>query len=243
MPTPKPLQRSACHCTKYCSAECQKIAWKQKNPPHSEFVPASVFKTAHKKECARLKRLVDETPDVQNVLEQFPWARRESDGTFCYDLALAMLGLLGRGREFGWWTQEIFRIADYKYDGLTPPTAGDWGKNLLESKLYGDRDGWKLPDAEIPWLDLTDRQKPSFPPSFEHNWKSYYDWRGLPLSSPACLLLHWPLSVYRLLYLLGFVPDNLHTGSRMKLLVYCIGVEVRSICIAFRPTPMNFFNL
>jgi len=54
---------------------------------------------------------------------------------------------------------------------------------------------------------------------------SYYKWRGLPLKSLAILLLHWPLSIYRLLYLLGFVPSENDRGGRRKLNIHCLGIE------------------
>ncbi|TDL17379.1 hypothetical protein BD410DRAFT_754422, partial [Rickenella mellea] len=71
---------------------------------------------------------------------------------------------------------------------------------------------------------------PKYPPIFEHNWRSYYDWRGIPLKSPAALLLHWPLSVYRLLFLLGFVPQDVEE-SRRKLVLYYIGVQQELDCL------------
>lgn len=92
-----------------------------------------------------------------------------------------------------------------------------------------EKTGWKLPDDEIPWLTFDDSRKmPSFPPAFEDNWKSYYEWRGLPLKSPAALLLHWPLSVYRILEKLKLTPDPTRRtigGDRESLLVHYIGAE------------------
>jgi hypothetical protein len=62
---------------------------------------------------------------------------------------------------------------------------------------------------------------------FEHNWTSYYKWRGLLITSIAVLLLHWRLSIYRLLYLLGFIPLETDGGERCKLSIHCLGIEVR----------------
>jgi hypothetical protein len=100
---------------------------------------------------------------------------------------------------------------------------------LRSDKHLDEMDGWKLPAEEIPWLTFSEgRKAPSFPPTFEHNWTSYYKWRGLPLNSPAALLLHWPLTIYRLLFLLGFL--HLETGGtvRRKLSIHLLGVEVKS---------------
>lgn len=104
----------------------------------------------------------------------------------------------------------------------------------MQPDFADERAGWKLPDDEIPWLTFDDsdsndtRKVPSFPPAFEDNWKSYYEWRGLPLKSPAALLLHWPLSVYRILKKLKLTPDDtrMRIGAEKKtLLVHYIGAE------------------
>ncbi|KAJ7628340.1 hypothetical protein FB45DRAFT_1059130 [Roridomyces roridus] len=68
-------------------------------------------------------------------------------------------------------------------------------------------------------------------PAFEESWASYYQWRGIPIESPAALLLHWPLPVYACLKALGFtlVPE---AGMRRKLTVVYAGVREE---IAFIP--------
>ncbi|KAF8963784.1 hypothetical protein BDZ97DRAFT_1819194 [Flammula alnicola] len=73
----------------------------------------------------------------------------------------------------------------------------------------------------IPGVSLP----PQLPPSFEHNWANYYKWRGLPAESPACLLLHWPLTVYRLLFILGLVATEI-PKERHHLLVHLVGIEM-----------------
>ena len=172
-----------------------------------------------------------EMPEIQAVLKQFPWARIEEDGTFVYQLALAMRNLLGKGPNFGWWAMEEYGTdISMKKILLTtcrPPTL-PWGSILLSDKHFDEKAGWTLPEEEIPWLSFDQgRAPPSFPPVFEHNWTSYYKWRGLPLTSIAVLLLHWPLSIYRLLYLLGFIPSETDGGERRKLNIHCLGIEVR----------------
>ncbi|KAJ6606055.1 hypothetical protein DFH09DRAFT_873065, partial [Mycena vulgaris] len=68
-------------------------------------------------------------------------------------------------------------------------------------------DGWRLPKEYIPSPALQNSNTcPTFPPSFEDTWTSYYQWRGLPMISPAVMLLHWLMSVYVCLKELGFVP-------------------------------------
>jgi hypothetical protein len=95
---------------------------------------------------------------------------------------------------------------------------------------------------DMPWLTFSEGQKaPSFPLVFEQNWMSYYKWRGLPLKSPAALLLHWPLSMYRLLYLLGFVPKDPGGPEHRKLTIHWLGIEVRS-AILFGTTILTHYQ-
>ena len=154
---------------------------------------------------------------MQAIAKQFPWARQQSDGTFSFVALKGSKNILGTGAEFGWWTEE--------------PCCNDrstytWGFRLLEDQHLRERDGWKLPDNHIPWLDfgLSGTVPPKAPAQFEHNWKGYYAWRGLPIESPAALLLHWPLTAFRLLSLLGFVPSP-PPSERRQLTVYLLGVE------------------
>jgi len=176
-----------------------------------------------------------EAPEIRTILKQFPWARINKDGSFSFELALAMRFLLGSGPNFGWWAMEEPDILTVKSvmtpSGYSLPTY-NWGGILLSDKHFDDESGWRLAENDIPWLTFThDRKAPSFPPTFEHNWTSYYKWRGLPLKSMAVLLLHWPLSVYRLLYLLGFSSAEGGVSERRKLNIHCLGVEVELNCL------------
>ena len=89
-----------------------------------------------------------------------------------------------------------------------------------------EAEGWRLPKEFIPTLALLSSDScPSFPPTFDANWTSYYRWRGLPIASPAAMLLHWPLSVYACLRELGLVQENA-VGARRKLTVFYVGARV-----------------
>jgi len=143
--------------------------------------------------------------------------------------------VLGSGPKFGFWALEP---PDLNVDSVVKKTLGvnrplscdTWGRILLSNKNYDEESGWKLPAEHTPWLTFSKgRRAPSFPPAFEQNWTSYYEWRGLPLKSPAALLLHWPLSIYRLLYLLGFVHTDPTGGTeRRKLTIHWLGLEVET---------------
>lgn len=184
-----------------------------------------------------------EFSEFQTILKQFPWARINKSGAFNFELALAMHHLLGSGPNFGWWAMEepdtSLTLAKVFAHGRLP--TSNWGSILLSNKYFDEESGWKLPANEIPWLTFSQgREAPSFPPVFEHNWASYYKWRGLPLKSPAALLLHWPLSVYRLLYLLGFVSSEEGGGKRRKLNIHQLGVEVRSSVLFWNTRLTNY---
>jgi hypothetical protein len=169
-------------------------------------------------------------PEIVAILKQFPWGRIEKNGKFDYPLNLALLSLLGDGPDFGWWTMQLPDKAQHlKMQILGRSVYLDThGGILLSDEHFDEAAGWKIPAEQIPWLDFGEgRKAPSFPPMFEHNWPSYYNWRGLPLESPAALLLHWPLTVYRLLFLLGFLPSKTSGSVGRKLSIHLIGVEVK----------------
>ncbi|TDL14290.1 hypothetical protein BD410DRAFT_264185 [Rickenella mellea] len=171
--------------------------------------------------CGALKEYTKESPEIMAVFFQFPWAKVEPDGHFLLNFALAIRDYLG-ARGNGWWSQGI---------GQPPQITYEIGHALLLDKHYDEHARWRLPRDEIPFLTFQENKKAlKYPPNFDHNWKSYYEWRCLPLKSPAALLLHWPLSVYRLLFLMGFVPHN-SPVSRRTLVIYYIGVEQELECL------------
>lgn len=68
------------------------------------------------------------------------------------------------------------------------------------------------------------RMPPQSLPNFADSWASYYEWRKLPISSPAAHLLHWPLTIYRMLRVLGIDAGSVQ--SRKSLTIFLVGVEV-----------------
>jgi hypothetical protein len=155
-------------------------------------------------------------PAMKVIASQFPWLWEQEDGTFDSEIVRAHLNILGTGSEFGWWTE--------------PPCCNDHATYVTGSELFGrsflsEKKGWKLPDEQIPWLDFStrDEARPNTAPVLS-SWADYYSWRRLPLQSPACLLLHWTMTLYRLLDLLKLVPAET-PKERRKLTVHYIGVE------------------
>ncbi|RDB23386.1 Zinc finger MYND domain-containing protein 15 [Hypsizygus marmoreus] len=210
-PGKKLLQCSGCKAIQYCNTECATRAW---NGIVNE---QGYMRQPHRDSCKNVQECTLKTPQMQEMAKQFPWARQQADGTFSFTPLRASKELLGSGHEFGWWTE--------------PPCCGTtmayiWGFLLLEDEHFNEHVGWKLPIRHIPWLDFDfgGSAPPKSFPSFEHNWTNYYEWRGLPMTSLAALLLHWPLSFYKLLDVLGLVPTR-PPIKRRHLTVHLVEAE------------------
>lgn len=156
-------------------------------------------------------------PQIQAIAQQFPWVQENSDGRVTFQA----IEDLRRTEDPGWWTEA-------PHDHWHKSTHDIvWGSALLQDEQLDDRKGWMLPDTHIPWLDFATigaSSPPKSPPSFEHTWASYYKWRGLPLESHAALLLHWPMTVYRLLHKLGLASSAIPI-QRRQLTIHLIGIE------------------
>ncbi|KZT32647.1 hypothetical protein SISSUDRAFT_1133057 [Sistotremastrum suecicum HHB10207 ss-3] len=207
----KPLRCSACKSAIYCSKQCAKEDWK----PYAAAGGGGMYE-GHKDNCAAMKEQMNRLDDFNRISEQFPWVVK--NGNY-YDaaLTLASLKLRGTGSSYGWWA--------------VPPgsafTAQTYGQAYLQrTNHWNEIEGWKLPEKEIPWLNFDEskgRNPPKTLPDFEDSWTSYYQWRGLPLSSPAALLLHWPLAVYRMLRELGITAGS--ADKRRSLKIFLLGLE------------------
>ncbi|KAJ6591572.1 hypothetical protein DFH09DRAFT_907151 [Mycena vulgaris] len=146
---------------------------------------------------------------------------------------LVQFGLLGTSRQkVGYWAL---------YEKREGVVVNDEALDAPWCQLT-EEEGWRLPVEHIP--SLTPQTCPSFPPTFEETWKSYYQWRGLPMTSPAASLLHWPMSVYACLKELGFVENPVSLGPRRKLTVFYVGVRVRDVSLAcsFGELALHFPN-
>ncbi|KAF7356573.1 Zinc finger MYND domain-containing protein 15 [Mycena venus] len=199
----KPKVCSACKMIYYCSPQCIKTGWK-----------------THKVHCSAFKRDGEQIPKYKAVTKQFPWTDVGYNiyGHFNENFILARFGVLGTTRrKVGYWAAHGRGVLDE--DLLDAPWC-----NLTETE------GWRLPNEFIPTLALQNPDScPTFPPTFDTNWTSYYQWRGLPIASPAAMLLHWPLSVYACLKELGLVSENA-VGARRKLTVFYVGAR-EEVCL------------
>ncbi|KZS97288.1 hypothetical protein SISNIDRAFT_249165 [Sistotremastrum niveocremeum HHB9708] len=194
-----------CKAVIYCGPECSRASWQLRAGPDG-------VKKGHKKDCARIKESRLRVARFTTLSDQFPWIVKMGDASYT-SLSLATKGLVGCGPSFGWW-------ADHNCIKSHMPSY------LHRKTHYTEEQGWKLPDAEIPWLSFDEtkgRNPPESLPAFEDSWKSYYEWRRLPMSSPAAFLLHWPLSLYRMLCELGFTPGTVE--RRKTINIHLIGPE------------------
>ncbi|KAJ7210802.1 hypothetical protein GGX14DRAFT_565402 [Mycena pura] len=242
VPTVNALRRcSGCSSVLYCSKKCQLLSWKgtSKNPE------------SHKALCSRFKRHIFLVEEVQTLIKSFPWGRVEPDGTFYHDCALARFNVLG-GDGFGFWSQSGWGLFEEEEEDeflkihlqQCPAWGEKWkrdkekralvtfidGQDLLKEAHLNDADGWKLPAS------LTVRR--CFPPSAEElppsrlcslirTWDEWHSWRGVSKSSPASLLMHFPLSIYwmivntlKLTCITSVEPNN-----RPRLTIHYIGAE------------------
>ncbi|THH03889.1 hypothetical protein EW146_g10322, partial [Bondarzewia mesenterica] len=222
---------SGCKAIVYCSVRCQRKDWKNENVPGG-------YMEGHKYQCANHREHMKRNPEFKAILDQFPWVQYDVHNIFHIEMVLASRGLLGEGRRgFGYWAE---------HGGKRDCASACAVCEEAPWAPLSEKDGWKLPDDEIPWLNFEGRPelKPAFPPNFEENWTSYYAWRGIPLKSPAALLLHWPLAVYRCLEELGFAErDRSNEKLRRKLKIYYIGVEFLANASIFSFTIYDLYSL
>ncbi|KAJ7741298.1 hypothetical protein B0H16DRAFT_1032304 [Mycena metata] len=190
---------SACKMIVFCSPECAKTGWR-----------------SHKPACATVKRDGERIPQYKAVIAQFPWTAIAFNtmGQFNDDFVLIQFGLLGTSRQkVGYWATH-----ERRDEAVNEVLDAPWS-------LLSEEEGWRLPTKFIPSLALDNSDnRPSFPPTFEDNWKSYYNWRGLPMESPAAMMLQWPLAVYVCLKELGFASEDA-VVRRRKLKVFYLGAR------------------
>ncbi|KAJ7675649.1 hypothetical protein DFH06DRAFT_1466480 [Mycena polygramma] len=201
----------------------------------------------HKVWCSAFKGHMGCLSEVQSVIRSFPWGRVEQDGTFFDNLARARFKLLG-GAGFGFSSQNgvgLFQddeddqwIKDRKMEN--PAAWARWekrkeeqkkikfvnGQDLLKDKHLTDNEGWKLSAEQVVHRDFLGAQPPRRRRSLLRNWDDWHSWRKVPKSSPASLLMHYPLSIYWMLTETLKVATIGPKESRVRLTVHYIGAEV-----------------
>ncbi|KAL2483402.1 zinc ion binding [Forsythia ovata] len=136
--------------------------------------------SVHKKECERLQQQMKRA----HVLSDFPFTYTQ-EASEKREVRCSLLIKHGIHRT-GMWMCEC---------------SCEGSSTLFnQSRLL---EGWNLPSALCPCKGL------SSPIPELTSWKDYYEWRCIPLCSPAALLLHWPLTIYwaiRLATLKSLIP-------------------------------------
>lgn len=186
-------------------------------------------------------------PGVRAIVAQFPWGRVEKDGSFAAEIARARFDVLG-GTDYGFWSQAAglppHHTAHQDPDGLAfkqklmaavaaataLPSNYQHGYQLLTNSLLNDEEGWKLTPDLIPRLKFDAAHSPPRLVSDVDivDWRSWYDWRGIPKESPAALLLHYPLTVYQMLvHVLKVADPKAGTASsRRDIRLHYLGAEI-----------------
>ncbi|KZT33034.1 hypothetical protein SISSUDRAFT_445453 [Sistotremastrum suecicum HHB10207 ss-3] len=207
-----PRRCGGCKAIIYCGPKCAKENWT------THIVPGVGMRQGHKHNCASVKGHMLELEKFNQISEPFSW-NVKNGSYYDYDLTLGSFKLHGGGPAFGFWN--------------IPPCGSvkekAFGQALQRATHFDEVEGWKLPDKDIPWLNFDEargRNPPKSLPNFEDSWTSYYEWRGLPMSSPAALLLHWPLSVYRLLRELDISPGTAEDRKTVKIFMEGIETEL-----------------
>ena len=186
---------------------------------------------------------MEKLTETQAIVRTFPWGRLEKDGTFCYDIACARFGVLGSSG-YGYWSQRggmaphaelgpLSVTSDKTLGGLLKLEDFIDGNDLLKRAHLSDEQGWKLPTHLIPYSDFSHKfaKKPVLVTELSEpikDWRGWYEWRQLPLESPAALLMAFPLSIYQMLVRCLEVtsPSAGSANKRVSLRVHVIGVEV-----------------
>ncbi|KAL4069501.1 hypothetical protein J3A83DRAFT_3572948 [Scleroderma citrinum] len=194
---------------------------------------------SHKYFCPKNKHHMEKVPLVQAILKQFPWGRVEKDGTFADQFIYAYFGVLGH-EGFGYWSipgGNIPHVDNPDAIGSTipnpikvaPQQGYQHGYMLLFNEHLDEKAGWKLEERLIPKLQFDSGTEPAIASSVQvTDWKSWYQWRNLPLESPAALLMHYPLTVYQLLVpVLHLTSPSRNSAERRQTLnVHYLGPEV-----------------
>ncbi|KAJ6556227.1 hypothetical protein B0H19DRAFT_1293235 [Mycena capillaripes] len=99
-------------------------------------------------------------------------------------------------------------------------------QDLSKNRHLDDDEGWKLPTDRFLPRDFSRIQRLSRASSPLRNWDDWHTWRRIPKSSPASLLMHYPMSIY---WMLTETLNVASLGSKephAHLTVHYIGAEL-----------------
>jgi hypothetical protein len=174
---------SQCKAVLYCSTACQTADWKD---------GSANGRKSHRHWCPQLQKHMARLPETQSLAKFFPWLRLTASGIFPRDQVLAALGLLGEDK--GYWSRPSSRAA-HAAQHSQPKT---YGVMLYRASFPDDDEAWRLPPSAYPRLRSlsTDCCPSPLRGRQLFTWQDYYQWRGLPASSVAALMMEFPLTLY-----------------------------------------------
>ncbi|KAK9113933.1 hypothetical protein Syun_020730 [Stephania yunnanensis] len=157
----------------------------------------------HKEECGRLEKQMMNA----HLLHHFPFPFSmeatlqvlEKKVTRCSFLMQRNLHLLGM------WKHEC-----------------NCGASVSSADYLRVNDEWGLQSLLCPCQEVPKPMSVCL-----NNWRSYYDWRCIPLNSPVAVLLHWPLTIYHSIQLAASI--NLLPEISNKLLIHYLGPD-KELC-------------
>ena len=215
---------SGCKAVFFCSQKCQKAEWK----------------TGHKVECPRFKRLTDIEADFATPSTfPMPWCHLT-----CSSTAVSYEGFLRSNNLFGvgWWKAEWASC----HIAPSPPI------NLTEP-IVDIAEGLSLPATQLPSSNIS-----THPSSQLCSWSEWHEIRGVSLESPAALVLHRALSVYYSIclcagagafeledtsievHLIGVEPEVMQLGALSEVAALLPSTRIRFVLVG--PAVPEEFN-
>nr|XP_025654433.1 zinc finger MYND domain-containing protein 15 isoform X2 [Arachis hypogaea] len=150
--------------------------------------------SSHKHECDRLEQQMESV----HLLNDFPFTF--SQEATVQETRCSFLSKRGIHQKGMWMIECRCGESSASFDCLRLNNSWDLPRNLYP--CYA-------PESQIP-VQL-------------HSWSDYYNWRCIPLDSPAALLLHWPLTIYHAAQLVGIGTLNPEVCD--KLYLHYLGPE------------------
>ena len=135
------------------------------------------------------------------------------------------LGVLKTGEEATWWTTEISGWCGGQSDSAKEI---DFIRRLTYEKGFALDSNLVPPERNITSEDLKVAgisREPQCNLLQLNDWGDYYKLRGIPLQSPAALLLTFPLTMHYALLKHGAVPITVAKMLHRQLRIHVIGIE------------------
>ncbi|XP_073059323.1 uncharacterized protein [Primulina eburnea] len=158
--------------------------------------------TVHRKECGRFQQQMK----CADVLNDFPFSFSQ-DATQIQETRCSFFIKHG-----------IHRVGMWKCECSCGTSASSFDQSRL-IRLWNL--GSPLCPCKGPLSPIT-RQLTS--------WKEYYEWRCIPLDSPAAVLLHWPLTIYWAVQLVTLESMNSETSNELR--IHYLGPEKEMLQLA-----------